>query len=316
MLKRITISLAATFLATAPISYAAQLSSDARGTIPEDVQQLVVVDYRALQNSGFSASLREQVIPPVLKQFSEALTKSGLNTDHDVDQLALALLGNGESSQRAMTVGIAQSQFPLPEILANFSKQKIKAATVRANKLYQLPNTGMVVCFVDSSTMVFGSFGAVKKALDAHDGIAPTMLTNEHIMDAMKAVDSNPLWSVLDEHGTQAMMRQVLGGAGSVTDHESVREHLQGSSYTMDFQHGVKFDLALSTGDAIAATTLSSILNAAVAVRKLSASEEEKRALSATSIDSDSGRLMVHFATTESDFNGLLQSPLFQEMMR
>jgi hypothetical protein len=316
VLKGIFILLAVTLPAASTMMYAAQLSSDARGTIPHDVQQLIVIDYRVLQSTSLAASMRDRVIPPVLKQFSDALDKSGLDNNHDVDQLAFALLSNDESSERAMTVGIAQGQFPLPEILANFNKRKIKVATVRANKLYPLPNTGMVVSFLGSSTMVFGSFSAVKKALEAHDGLSSTMLTNEHIMDAMKRVDSNPLWSILDERGTQAMMRQVLGDAGSVTDFESVRKHLQGSSYAMDFQHGVKFDLTLSTGDAIAATTLSSLLNAAVAVRKMSASEEEKRALSATSIDSDSGRLLVHFATTESEFNGLLQSPLFQGMIR
>ena len=36
----------------------------------------------------------------------------------------------------------------------------------------------------------------------------------------------------------------------------------------MDFQHGVKFDLTISTGDSFAAATVSSLLNAAVIYRK------------------------------------------------
>jgi len=42
----------------------------------------------------------------------------------------------------------------------------------------------------------------------------------------MKSVDTEPLWSILDEKGTQTMMRQVLGEAGSVTDFETVRKRL------------------------------------------------------------------------------------------
>jgi hypothetical protein len=84
----------------------------------------------------------------------------------------------------------------------------------------------------------------------------------------------------------------------------------------MDFQHGVKFDLTISTGDSFAAATISSLLTAAVLVRKVSGSEAEKQALSATNIASDSGRLSVHFATTDADFNSLLHSPLFQSMVR
>ncbi len=83
----------------------------------------------------------------------------------------------------------------------------------------------------------------------------------------------------------------------------------------MDFQHGVRFDLTISTGDAFAAATVSSLLNAAVVVRKMSGSDSEKAAL-ATPISSNSGKLLVHFATSDSDFASLLKSPLFQSMVR
>ena len=39
-----------TLAAVMPV-HAAQLATDARGAIPHDVQQLVVIDYRAMQNS-------------------------------------------------------------------------------------------------------------------------------------------------------------------------------------------------------------------------------------------------------------------------
>jgi hypothetical protein len=112
------------------------------------------------------------------------------------------------------------------------------------------------------------------------------------------------------------MMRQVLGEAGSVTDFESVRKRLVASWYGMDFQHGVKFNLTISTGDSFASATISSLLTAALMVRKMSGSEAEKRALAATSISSDSGKLTIHFATSDSEFTSLLQSPLFQGMVR
>jgi hypothetical protein len=83
----------------------------------------------------------------------------------------------------------------------------------------------------------------------------------------------------------------------------------------MDFQHGAKFDLTISTSDAFAASTVSSLLTAAVTVRKVSGSEAEKQALSATSIHSDSGLLLIHFAASDAAFNSLLHSPLFQSMV-
>lgn len=312
----VKVSLAAMLLAGAGMAPAAQLSTDARTAVPHDVQQLVVLDYRAMQNSTAAMDLKERVMPPELRQFDEALRKSGLNDNHDVDQLAFALFRPTGATEGLVTVGIAQGQFSVQDIIANFRKQHLKVTLYRTNRIYPLSKTGMMVCFVDPSTMVFGSIEAVQKALDARDGVANSLLTNNSMMDAMKTVDYEPLWSILDQKGTQTMMRQILGEAGSITDFETVRKRLVASWYGMDFQHGVKFNLTLSTGDSFASATLSSLLNAALMVRKLSGSEAEKQALAATSISSDSGKLSVHFATSDSEFNALLQSPLFQSMVR
>ena len=310
------ISIPAVLLAAAAWAHAAQLSTDARTAIPHEVQQLVVIDYHAMENSSAAMDLRERVMPPELKRFEEALHKSGLNENHDVEQLAFALFRPKAGGEQLDTVGIAQGQFSVQDIVANFRKEKLKGRLVRTNKIYPLAKTGMVVCFVDPSTMVFGDTEAVEKALDARDGISPSLLTNASMMDAMRSVDYEPLWSILDQKGTQTMMRQVLGEAGSVTDFESVRKRLVASWYAMDFQHGVKFDLTISTGDSFAAATISSLMSAALMVRKMSGTEAEKHALSATSIGSDSGRLSIHFATSDSEFASLLQSPLFQSMVR
>jgi hypothetical protein len=308
--------MALVLVAAGSVAFAAQLTTDARGAIPHDVQQLVVIDYHAMQNSPAAMALRERVEPPELKQFDDALSHSGLNENHDVEELAFALFRPSPGSDALQTVGIAEGQFDTQTILANFRRQKVKVTMVRANSVYPMARTGMVLCFVDPSTMIFGDRDAVTKALDARDGMAASVLTNSSLMNAMQSVDSYPLWSILDNKGTQTMMRQLLGEAGSVTDFDSVRQRLDASWYSMDFQHGVRFDLTIATGDSFAAATISSLLSAAVMVRKMSASETEKSALNNTDIGSSSGNLTIHFATTNSDFDSLLQSSLFKSMVR
>jgi hypothetical protein len=110
-------------------------------------------------------------------------------------------------------------------------------------------------------------------------------------------------------------MKQLLGEAGSVTDYESVRKRLESSWYSMNFQHGVKFSLTIQTGDTFAAATVSSLLSAAVLLRKMTGSESEKAVLSATSVSSSSGKLKVYFASSDSDFSNLLQSSLFKSVV-
>jgi hypothetical protein len=307
--------MASILLGAGGLAFAAQLSTDARGAIPRDVQQLVVIDYHAMQNSTTAMKLRDRVMPPELKQFDEALGHSGLNENHDVDELAFALFRPSAGSDALLTVGVAQGQFDTQAILANFRRQKVKPTMVRTNSVYPMARTGMVLCFVDPSTMIFGSRDAVSKALDARDGMTASLLTNSALMNAMQSVDSAPLWSILDDKGTQTVMKQLLGEAGSVTDYDSVRKRLEASWYAMDFQHGVRFDLTIETGDSFAAATVSSLLSAALMVRKMSASDAEKQALNATDIGSSSGNLTIHFATSDSDFANLLQSPLFKSMV-
>jgi hypothetical protein len=313
------VSIAAILFSGTAAATAAQLSTDARSAIPHDVQQLLVVDYKAIQNSTAAMSLRERVMPPELKPFEEALRKSGMDDNHDVDQLAFVLFrpkdSPNDSNAQLATVGIAQGQFSVQDILASFRKQKLKPTIVRTNRIYPLAKTGMVACFVDPSTMVFGTPDAVRAALDARDGITANMLTNAPMMDAMRSVDSEPLWSILDEKGTEFMVHQLLGNAGSVTDFDSVRKHLQSCRYGMDFQHGVRLNLSIETGDNFIAATLSSIFNAAITVRKMTASDAEKQALAATTVHSVSGNLEVQFATSDDEFASLLKSPLFQGVL-
>ncbi|MDR3723781.1 MAG: hypothetical protein P4K83_04755 [Terracidiphilus sp.] len=314
--KKFRFVLALVPFAVAALAPAAQLSTDARSSIPRDVQQLVVIDYRAMQNSQTAMQLRDRVMPPELRQFDEALRKSGLNDNHDVDQLAFALFRTGGSNSEAVdTVGIAQGQFAVDDVVANFRKQKVRALLLRSNRIFPMTKSGMMLCFVDPSTMVFGQKEAVIKALNARDGVSPNLLSNSVMMEAMHSVDWEPLWSILDQKGTQTVMKQLLGEAGSVTDYEAVRKRLESSWYALNFQHGVKFNLTIQTGDTFAAATISSLLSAAVLLRKMTGSDSEKAALGATSVSSSAGKLMVHFAANDSEFSSLLQSPLFKSVV-
>src|ERR1700743_1915039 len=84
------VALMAGLVAVPSIARAAQLSSDARASIPRDVQQIIVVDYRAMQNSQAAMQLKDRVLPPELKRLETALKSSGLKVDQDAETLAFA----------------------------------------------------------------------------------------------------------------------------------------------------------------------------------------------------------------------------------
>ncbi len=307
------------FLAlSATLSQAAELSSDGKAAIPKDVQQLIVVDYRAMQNSSAAMDLKERILPPELKRLESALKAAKLNVDKDADVLAFAAFrdSGAQGTSGSRIVGIAQGQFQTQAILAGFAKSKTKPIVVRNNNIYPMGSAGMSVVFLNQTTMIFGDRSAVKVALDARDGMIPNFLSNGEMVNDMKVVDQRAIWSLLDAKGTQMMMKSVLGDAAQLTDYDTVRNRMRSSRYTMDFDNGVKFDLAVVMSDTITAATCATLMKGMVIMKKTSGSPLEKSALDRTTIDSSSGTLTVDYSSSDSEFASLLTSPLFQSVVK
>jgi hypothetical protein len=284
------------------------LGTSSRAVIPSDIQQIISVDYRALHNSPTAEALKEQVLPESLKLFEKALKSVGIDSDRDVDQLTFAAYRKGK--QGVMVVGMAQGSFSARTVLKRMKLKKIAPAKYRLSDLYAMGN-GMIMSFLDENTLLFGDDGAVKGALDARDGYTPTLDSNSQMSDMMAAVDGSPVWSLLDQQGTQNMMRSALGDATKVADYDTVKKRLLGSRYTMDFSSGVNFNLDVITSDSITAATMSSLVKAGMLYKKMSASPIEKVAIDALTVDSDSSKLLLHFKTDDKQFQALMKSDLF-----
>jgi hypothetical protein len=298
---------------------AAQLSGDAKSAIPRDVVQLIVVDYRAMQNSPAAMSLKDRVLPPELKKLETALKSSGLKVDQDADTLAFASFsgaGSGKERESTKIVGIAQGQFHTREIMANFVKTKTKPITLRNNSIYPMGGSGMSVVFLNQTTMVFGEKAAVEAALDARDGLTAGLLQNGDMVNEMGVVDTKAVWSLLDQKGTQTMMKSVLGEASQLADYETVRNRMKSSRYTMDFSNGVRFDLAVVMSDTLTGATVATLMKGVAIMKKTQGSPLERTALDATTIDSNSGTVTVDYSSSDSQFANLLTSPLFQQVVK
>jgi len=308
-------SVAAIAIATLTLSVSAsQLATESQAAVPKDVQQLIVVDYQAMENSDIAMKLRAKVLPPELKRLQDALQQSGMNVNQSVVQLAFASYRvPGDVSPRI--VGIASGQFPVQRFTENFRKHHVKGTLVRNEMIYPMGNTGLSVVFLDQTTMIFGSLQAIRDSLDARDGIKPSFLTNTAMQNLIPALQDEAVWSILDQKGTQEMMKSVLGQAAQVADFSTVKNSLVGSRYTMDFNQGVRFSLDVITPDTVTAATMSSLMGAAAMMEKMNATPTEQQAIAATHITSSGNLLQVRFATSDDQFASLLNSQLFQSVI-
>ena len=284
---------------------AAPLSSNARTVVPAALQQIISVDYPALRDSQAAHALRDRVLPDSIKQFETALKGAGVDPDKDIEQLTFVSYRVAKGTLYG--IGIAQGPFKQKEFLAKMRLKKIKPEKYLLSYLYPM-GSGMQMVFLDPTTILFGENAAIKGAIDVRDNGAES---NSTMNDLITSVQDSPVWSVLDQAGTQNMMRSALGEAASLADYDVIKKRLLASDYVMDFTNGVTFDLSVKTSDTITAATLSGLLKAGVLYRKLSGTPTEKLALENTTVDSSNDLLQMHFKADDQRFEALLKSDLF-----
>jgi hypothetical protein len=298
----------------APVAMsAAPLPSSVRPAIPADVQQLICVDYRALKNSETAQQLKEQVLPENLKQFETALKGIGISTERDVD--TLTFVSYRQPKQGVQIVGAAQGVFSLKTVTAKLRLKKIKPVKYHDSDIYPMSD-GMEMTFLDETTLLFGSGPALRGAVNARDGYVQTLDSNPDIANMIQDVESGAVWSILDQKGTQNMMLSALGDASRLADYDTIKKHIIGSRYTMNFTNGVNFDLDVITSDSVTAATLSSVVKAGVLYKKMNASPPEKAALEDVSANSDGSKLQMHFKAGDKQFQSLIHTPLFAAVSR
>jgi hypothetical protein len=312
-MKRFTFFVVFALIAATVPSFGAALGSNARTVIPENVQQIISVDYRALKNSETGLALKAKVMPENLKQFETALKGMSIDPDKDVDQLAFVSYRNSKNQLRAF--GLAQGDFQPKKFYARMKLKKVLPAKYKGSLIYST-GSGMVMTFLDDATMLFGEVDAVHDALNTRNGEADSLASNQQISDMMASVESGSVWSVLDQIGTQNMMRSALGDASKLADYDTVKKRLLGSRYTMDFANGVNFNLDVLTSDTFTAATMSSLIQAGMQLKKMNATPVEKSAIDAMSVNSNSGQLQIHFKADDQKFQSFLQSDLFQTVAR
>lgn len=297
-----------TSLLLVSMANAMPLNSAARSCVPADLLQLISVDYRALKDSPTAMQLKQQLMPDNIKQFEAALKAIGLDPEKDVDTLTFASFRSGK--QGVKTVGIASGPFNMKAVLKKMKLQKYVPKKYGNSLIYPMDG-GFVMSFLDDSSLLFGDSTSIRLALDTKEGQTMGLDTNGTMADMMSDVDSAPVWSILDQQGTQNMMHSALGDAAKVADYDTIKKHLVGSRYTMNFNSGVNFDLTVITSDAVTAGSMSSLVKAGMVFKKMNATAPEKVAIDNTTIDSDGANLQVHFKANDQQFQSLMHSDLF-----
>jgi hypothetical protein len=233
----------------------------------------------------------------------------GVNPDSDVEQLTFVAYRTPKGTLRSF--GVASGQFEPKKVVARFKLKKLKSEKYHDSEMWPTGG-GFMMTFLDENTMLFGESNSVKDGLNVRNGDTQGIASTPEMMQLITEAESGPVWSVLDQLGTQNMLRSALGAAAALADYDTIKKRLLGSRYTLDLQHGIDFGLNVQTSDSFTAGTLSALMKAGILYKKAAGSAVEKSAMDNMEVDSDSGRLVVKFKADDSKFQALLKSDLFQ----
>jgi hypothetical protein len=233
----------------------------------------------------------------------------GINPDSDMEQLTFIAYRTPKGVVR--NFGVANGQFEPKKVIARLKLKKQKSEKYHDSDLWA-SGGGFMMTFLDDNTILFGETNSVKDGLDVRDGEQRGIASNPDMMQMITESESGPVWSVLDQLGTQNMLRSALGEAAALADYDTIKKRLLGSHYSLDLQHGIDFGLNVQTSDSFTAGTLSALMKAGILYKRASGSAVEKSAMDSMEVDSDSGRLVVKFKADDSKFQALLKSDLFQ----
>jgi len=296
-------------------AWASPLSATARTVIPFDVHQVISVDYGTVKKSDAAMTLKTQVLPDNLKEFESALKSVGVNPDGDLESLTFASFD--KDKKELDMLGVASGSFSSKVVLEKMRLQQAKPVKFHDSDLYPIYKT-ITITFLDDNTLLLGSDSALRVALNVRHGDASNVGSNRKMMGMIKTVQKAPVWSVLDQQGSQNMLLSALGDPRKLPDFENIRQGVLGSRYMMNFDRGCSFYMDVLTSDIDTSALLSSVLKAGLLYKKISANAAQKIALENLKVTSEHvtppsnrSHLKMHFKVDQEQFQKLLRSECF-----
>jgi hypothetical protein len=202
-------------LAVVPLrSSAGSISTGVIGMFPRQVGKFAYADLKSARQYSWFPQLREQLLPPRLRQFEQFLSSAGVDPNTHVEELAWGELPLSRSIGED-AVGVALGSFDPSSIEGRFKQQKLPVVDYRGYHLYAngsgSGSSDILFVFLDSNTAAFGPRPTLEKLVDIRMGTGESLLTNDTLFPLIsEANGSGVFWAVLDKSYTHLAMQQLI----------------------------------------------------------------------------------------------------------
>jgi hypothetical protein len=233
-----------TGLAVVPArSSAGSLSTGVIGMFPRQVGQFAYADLKSARMYSWFPQLREQLLPPRLRQFEQFLSSAGVDPNTHVEELAWGELPLSRSVGED-AVGVALGSFDPSSIEDRFKQQKLPSVEYRGYHLYANgignASSDILFTFLDSSTAAFGPRPTLEKLVDVRMGASESLLTNDTLFPLIsEANGSGVFWAVLDKSYTHLAIQQLIPQAGQIRQAAAIINRMHAMMIILDVGSGM-----------------------------------------------------------------------------
>ncbi len=301
----------AALLAGAAPAPAQSLQNQVLALYPRATGELVFVDLRGMRGTPHYARIKQQVLPDRFRTLEQWVAALGVDFDREIRQLSWAFTSDAAGIG---FVGVAEGDFTLSEVESQARRLKLTVAKPGGTLLVTLgkneQGADFVFSFLDRSTALFGSRGAVQEILDRRSQGGQSLLDNGPFAGLITPLNGRgPVWIVLDRKFSGLSFRQMLPDASQAPGFDQVADRVNSTTLRFELKSGLQSQAVVQCRDAQDALVLSTAAQAAFAFQSVQLQQsnpELARALSQIRVSRNDTRLDLNWSIPESDFTTLL----------
>jgi hypothetical protein len=315
----------ALLLLLAPALQASGLDSSVIGLFPKDVSEFAYADLATARTYPWFSQFESQVVPVAFHNFERAIASPRLGINSHIDQVAWALVAPIRSSEKATQsggrlAGVAVGQFDSQSAQDFLKGQNAPNVQVDDYTLYASGSgsgsSDIYFAFIDSNTIAFGPFDALRHLINVREGNEDNLLENEKMLSLIDQANGDSVfWGVLNSAATRAAIEQLVPEAARFPQSEVLTAKMTALLISVrDTNDDIEVNLqgiAASPEDAV---ILSQLMQAGVLMRKYqekSVNGALEKVFGSVQISANGNELDISCDLTDDQLIGLIESNTF-----
>jgi hypothetical protein len=273
--------------------------------VPANAAVVAYANVRQVMNSDFRQRFRQ--FEPDTRERDEFQQKTGINIEEDIDSVIAAVMpradGAASWSPEGSVVVVARGRFEHSRLEALALEHGGEVQDYNGKRLLTHANAGsgnheLALAFLDADLVAFGSYLAVKSAIDANSGA--NVVSNSELMRQINELEGSNTWAVgrFDAIANEARLPSEISAQMPSIQWFSAAGHING---------GVSGVFKAETRDEESANNLRDVLRGFVALAKMQAGSrpELKGMVDSLQLAGDGKTVSVAFTVPNELFDAL-----------